>query len=100
MELGVLGEIAGDDLMRVHHALGAAGLHQADGLGARTDDEVAADQGVAFAGGNTDCADNLGSSLREIYCYATSTLLLRCPNVEQHIHAHYADDSVFMFQDD
>ena len=60
LELGVLGEFAGDDLVAVHNRAGLAGGGQAQGLGAGADHQVAADQRMRLAGGDADRRDVLG----------------------------------------
>ena len=83
-ELGVAGEIAGDDLVAVDHRAAAPGRHQSQGLGPGADHQVAADQRISLAGGHADRADILGF-LGDATMDVHRAALLRQPG-----HLHHA----------
>ena len=61
LKVAETGEIAGNDLVIVHHRAGPVGCHQSDGLGPRRHHKIAADDAIGLARRHADCADILGA---------------------------------------
>ncbi len=71
LELAVAGEVAGDDLVAVHHRAGAAAAGQPQRLGPGRDHQIAADQRIGLASGDPDRGDVLGGfASRQCRCTA------------------------------